>query len=128
MGSIWLNFFRPFVRGLTVSLILGVCYATHGSVMDLEETKPSIRNASSTALLSIVIVGIGLADFSAMQFLDDLRRDEGVGTRDIVQFDEFSRHKHDKDGLTKETLDEIPNQLIDYFYRNRIRPLAYEPS
>ena len=81
--------------------------------MDLEETKPSIRNASSTALLSIVIVGIGLADFSAMQFLDDLRRDEGVGKRDIVQFDEFSRHKHDDGSTTKTLLDEIPNQLVD---------------
>jgi hypothetical protein len=95
---------------------------TDGAVSDIEQTKRSIRNASDSPL-SIVIVGIGSADFSAMQFLDDFQSQEGGHTRDIVQFVEFSRHKHDKETLTRETLDEIPDQLVEYFYRNRIMPL-----
>lgn len=104
-------------QSYTILLIL-----TDGAVTDIEQTKTAIRNAS-TAPLSIVIVGIGSADFSAMQFLDDFQQQEGGRTRDIVQFVEFSRHKHDKASLTRETLDEIPDQLVEYFYGNNIMPL-----
>lgn len=104
-------------QSYTILLIL-----TDGAVSDIEQTKNAIRNAS-TAPLSIVIVGIGNADFSAMQFLDDFHLQDGGRTRDIVQFVEFSRHQHDRTTLTKETLDEIPDQLVDYFYRNNIMPL-----
>lgn len=104
-------------QSYTILLIL-----TDGAVTDVEQTKTAIRNAS-TAPLSIVIVGIGSADFSTMQFLDDFQQQEGGRTRDIVQFVEFSRHKHDRAALTRETLDEIPDQLVDYFYGNNIMPL-----
>lgn len=104
-------------QSYTILLIL-----TDGAVTDIEQTKRSIRNASD-APLSIVIVGIGSADFSAMQFLDDFQKQEGGRTRDIVQFVEFSRHKYDKEALTRETLDEIPDQLVDYFHGNGIMPL-----
>jgi hypothetical protein len=72
--------------------------------------------------MSIVIVGIGDADFSSMQLLDDFQ-DNNDGGRDICQFVEFSKHKHDKRSLTKETLDEIPEQLVDYFFSQGIKPL-----
>jgi hypothetical protein len=58
-----------------------------------------------------------------MQFLDDFQRDEGGHTRDIVQFVEFSRHAHSRQNLTRETLDEIPDQLVNYFHSNGIMPL-----
>jgi hypothetical protein len=57
-----------------------------------------------------------------MQFLDDFQRDEGGGTRDIVQFVEFNRHKNNRQSLTRETLDEIPDQLVGYFYGKKIMP------
>jgi len=82
---------------------------TDGAVTDIEETKRAIQDASSVPL-SIVIVGIGSEDFNAMQFLDDFQREEGGNTRDIVQFVEFSRHQHNREGLTRATLDEIPDQ------------------
>lgn len=96
---------------------------TDGAVSDVESTKRAIL-AASDAPLSIIIVGIGNADFSTMQFLDDFVQQEGTG-RDICQFVEFSRHQHNRQALTKETLDEVPDQVVDYFYDvNNIRPMA----
>ena len=94
---------------------------TDGAVSDVNGTKRAIA-AASDAPLSIVIVGIGNADFSAMQFLDDFQMQEGGG-RDICQFVEFSRHASNKISLTQATLDEIPDQLVDYFVSRGIKPL-----
>lgn len=95
---------------------------TDGAVSDINGTQRAIA-AASDAPLSIVIVGIGNADFSAMQFLDDFQAQEGGGARDICQFVEFSRHASNKIALTQATLDEIPDQLVDYFYSKGIKPL-----
>ena len=102
---------------------------TDGAVSDIGLTQVALRNASD-APLSIVIVGVGNADFSRMQFLDDFANNnntttDGGNQRDIVQFVEFNKFVHDKSALTRETLDELPNQLVDYFYTCRgIMPLA----
>lgn len=94
---------------------------TDGAVSDINETKRAIRSVSD-APLSIVIVGIGGADFSAMQFLDDFMSQEGAG-RDICQYVEFQRHQSNKIHLTQATLEEIPDQVVDYFHGNGIKPL-----
>jgi len=94
---------------------------TDGAVTDVEQTKRAIH-AASDAPLSIVIVGIGSADFSAMQELDDFLAND-TSLRDIVQFVEFSPHAFDKSSLTRATLEEIPDQLVDYFYNRGIMPL-----
>merc|ERR1711976_154316 len=67
------------------------------------------------------IVGVGPADFSAMQFLDDVA--ERTQKPDIVQFVDFNRYKHDFNSLTAATLEELPDQLVAYFQRNGIDPL-----
>merc|ERR1739844_319447 len=90
---------------------------TDGAVSDVRATVQSLDTCSD-APLSIVIVGIGTADFSAMQFLDDAARDKP----DICQFVEFNRHKHDFNSLTHATLEELPDQLVAYFQRNGINP------
>lgn len=95
---------------------------TDGAVTDVNATKHAIQ-AASIAPLSIVIVGIGNADFTAMQFLDDFQTPGLVLGRDIVQFVEFGRHRNNKISLTQATLDEIPDQLVDYFYGRGIMPL-----
>ena len=92
---------------------------TDGAVTDMEQTKEAI-SAASDAPLSVVIVGIGNADFTAMQELDDFM---ASAARDIVQFVKFSDHAHDRSSLTKATLEEIPNQLVDYFYSRGVKPL-----
>lgn len=94
---------------------------TDGAVSDIEVTKRAIT-AAADAPMSIVIVGIGSADFSSMHFLDNFQDNMG-GARDICQFVEFSKHIHDKRSLTRETLDEIPDQLVDYFFSKGIKPL-----
>jgi len=90
-------------------------------VSDVNLTKQAIE-AASDAPLSIVIVGIGNADFSAMQFLDDFQK-RGQHKRDICQFVEFQKYGHDRRALTRETLDEIPDQLVDFFFSKGIMPL-----
>jgi hypothetical protein len=82
---------------------------TDGAVTNVHATKEAIK-AASDAPLSIVIVGIGQADFSSMQFLDDFQSQEKVG-RDICQFVEFERYKDNRMSLTQATLDEIPDQV-----------------
>jgi hypothetical protein len=93
---------------------------TDGAVTDVEQTKRAI-DAAYDSPLSIVIVGIGEADFSAMQFLDDFQ--SSTGKRDIVQFVEFSKHKHDRSSLTRATLEEIPDQLVEFFTNIGMKPL-----
>jgi len=101
----------------TVLLIL-----TDGAVSDVNATAAAISRASH-APLSIVIIGIGNADFGPMQFLDDFNSAQFGGQgRDIVQFVQFNRHAHSCVALTSETLDEIPGQLSAYFQGNGIQP------
>ena len=100
-------------QAYTVLLIL-----TDGAVSDVHATAECLKQISDSPM-SVVIVGIGAADFSAMQFLDDCA---SHGTPDIAQFVEFNRHRHDRLALTAATLDEIPDQLVSYFTRKGISP------
>jgi hypothetical protein len=101
----------------------GQCYTillilTDGAVSDVQATARCLEQISQ-APLSVVIVGIGDADFSSMQFLDDC---SGPGKRDIAQFVEFGLHSSSSQTLTSETLDEIPGQLTGYFQSLNIPP------
>ena len=98
-------------QAYTILLIL-----TDGSVSDVDATARCI-NQIKDAPLSIVIVGLGQADFSSMKFLDDHSSDI-----DITQFVVFDQHKHSSTSLTRATLDEIPSQLEAYFQRHGIMP------
>ena len=95
---------------------------TDGGVTDIEQTRRSLENARD-APMSVVIVGIGDADFSAMQFLDDFQESVSGG-RDICTFVEFSCFKDNRSALSKATLGQIPKQLVDYFYGKGILPLG----
>jgi len=90
---------------------------TDGSVTDLEHTKRSIASVSD-APLSIIIVGVGAADFTAMQEIDDME----LG-RDIVQFVPMNEFSSSREALTAATLDEVPTQLVQYFMSNGILPM-----
>lgn len=100
-------------QAYTVLLVL-----TDGAVSDVHATAECLKQISDSPM-SVVIVGVGAADFSAMQFLDD---SASHGTPDIAQFVEFNRHRHDRLALTAATLDEIPDQLVGYFTRKGINP------
>lgn len=71
---------------------------TDGVITDLDETRQAIINAAKLPM-SIIIVGVGGADFSAMEFLDGdggaLRSPSGeAAVRDIVQFVPFRQFQN----------------------------------
>ena len=93
---------------------------TDGAVSDPNETARCLE-AVSDSPLSIVIVGVGNADFSAMQFLDDFGQQPGH--RDIANFVEFNKYSQSSTALTSETLREIPDQVVSYMSRHNMAPL-----
>ena len=102
----------------------GQCYTvllilTDGAVSDAQAAARALTDVSKTPL-SVVIIGVGDADFSGMQFLDDFGPPKGA--RDIAQFVEFNNHSHSSQSLTSATLDEIPGQLTAYFQSMGIPP------
>ena len=106
---------------------------TDGVITDLDATKNSIIAASSLPL-SIIIVGVGVEDFSAMDELDaddSLLRNNGLtAERDIVQFVEMQKFLRkqgshitwNKEMLAKEVLAEIPDQLVGYMKKKGFEP------
>ena len=98
---------------------------TDGVIHDMELTKRAIVDSSKLPL-SIIIVGIGNADFKDMEILDG---DNGLwdssgrkAERDLVQFVPFNKFKGDPDKLAECVLDELPNQLVNYMKLMSKRP------
>jgi len=89
---------------------------TCGRMSNTKATREAIAKISGEPL-SIVIVGIGNADFASMQLLDD-----GIPGRDIVQFVEFAEHSTSEATLRAATLEEIPYQVEQYFETQCIQP------
>ena len=92
---------------------------TDGVITDMAQTKDAIVAACDLPL-SILIVGVGDADFSRMEELDGddgrLRNSQGrAASRDIVQFVPFRDFKNKtKDAFSAALLAEIPHQLITF--------------
>ena len=87
--------------------------------------------AASDLPLSIIIVGVGNEDFSAMEALDSddglLRHGGKVAARDIVQFVELRKFVTpdklwDKALLAKEVLAEVPQQVTGWMKMKNIPP------
>ncbi|KAG1948845.1 copine-4 [Pimephales promelas] len=109
---------------------------TDGVITDMADTREAIVHASHLPM-SVIIVGIGSADFSDMQMLDGddgiLRSPKGEPVlRDIVQFVPFRNFKHASPAaLAKSVLAEVPNQVVDYYNGKGIKPKClsdYESS
>lgn len=100
-----------------------VLILTDGMITDFNETKDLI--VKSTHLpLSIIIVGVGGADFSKMEALDSdgkalVASDGTVSKRDIVQFVEFQSVNNNPQLLAEKVLEELPRQMEEYFYMYR---------
>ena len=82
---------------------------------------------ASTYPLSIIIVGIGSADFENMEKLDGddgMLRDskKRMSERDIVQFVAFNQFKNDPVALTREVLAEVPREILNYFESRKLKP------
>ncbi|XP_075433277.1 copine-7-like [Ascaphus truei] len=93
---------------------------TDGVVTDMADTREAIVRASYLPM-SIIIVGVGNADFTDMQILDGddgmLRAPKGEPVlHDIVQFVPFREFKSASPAaLAKCVLAEVPKQVVEYY-------------
>lgn len=98
---------------------------TDGAIHDMDETIDMVFQAVDLPL-SIIIVGLGDADFSLMETLDG---DDGLFDRrgqrckrDLVQFVPYNKFKGNPSALAKEVLEELPDQLTQYYMAKGIKP------
>ncbi|XP_033011400.1 copine-3 [Lacerta agilis] len=111
----------------TASQYFVLLIITDGVITDLDETRSAIVNAAKLPM-SIIIVGVGGADFSAMEFLDSdsgaLRSLSGeTAIRDIVQFVPFRQFQNaPKEALAQSVLAEVPQQVVNYFSTFKLQP------
>lgn len=108
-------------RGKNIYKVLVV--VTDGTPHDEQETMQELIKAAQLPI-SVIFVAVGSADFSALQRFDgdggdfsNWPRAAGASRRgpprDVVQFVDFP--EGDRNALSRETLKEIPNQMVDAF-------------
>ncbi|CAM9640078.1 unnamed protein product [Scytosiphon promiscuus] len=108
---------------------------TDGIINDMQQTIDALVAASNLPL-SVVIVGVGQANFSDMSMLDGdgglLRDSAGTkASRDIVQFVPFSKYNLAEGmgaRLAADTMAEIPDQLLKFFRSKSITPNPPRPA
>ncbi|XP_062144806.1 protein BONZAI 3-like isoform X4 [Alnus glutinosa] len=103
---------------------------TDGVLTDLQETKDALVRASDLPL-SILIVGVGGADFSQMEQVLDadggqrLESSTGrVATHDIVQFVPMREVHSGQISVVQALLEELPGQFLTYMRSRDIKPLS----
>lgn len=92
----------------------------------MQKTIDVICNAAELPI-SIIIVGIGDANFSKMERLDGddgmLYSSKGVKCpRDIVQFVAFKSVSNNKEKLRSQVLAELPRQIEEYYSACKLLP------
>jgi hypothetical protein len=101
---------------------------TDGIIDDIDDTIDELVEGSFLPL-SVIIIGIGNADFSNMIILDaddsPLVNSRGVkAVRDLVQFVPFLKYENYPENLAMEVLEEVPRQIVDYYEQNNIDPIS----
>ena len=99
---------------------------TDGIIDDMDETIDSLVEASFLPI-SVIIIGIGEANFDNMKFLDAddnplVDKNGRKADRDLVQFVPFRDFSYNGDLLAQEVLEEIPRQVIEYYQHQKISP------
>ena len=100
---------------------------TDGMIDDVDNTINELVDGSFLPL-SVIIIGVGNADFSMMKVLDaddnPLVNSRNVkAARDLVQFVPFLKFESNPDRLAQEVLAEIPRQIIEYYQQNNLDPV-----
>ena len=95
-------------------------------IQDMAETKRQIIAASELPL-SIIILGVGGANFDSMRLLDSddviLEQDGKEAKRDIVQFVSYREFAgRPMAELAAATLEEVPRQFLSYMREREIQP------
>ncbi|XP_072306595.1 copine-3-like isoform X2 [Eucyclogobius newberryi] len=120
------------IQQTTASQYFVLLIITDGVITDMDQTRSAVVNAARLPM-SVIIVGVGGADFSAMEFLDGddgrLRSMSGEpAMRDIVQFVPFRQFKDAPvQALAQSVLAELPQQLSSYFTLMKLKP-PHDPS
>ncbi|KAK2858644.1 hypothetical protein Q5P01_003264 [Channa striata] len=121
------QFARQAMEQQTASQYFVLLIITDGVITDMDQTRSAIVNASRLPM-SIIIVGVGGADFSAMEFLDG---DDGIlrsaageaAMRDIVQFVPFRQFQSaGAAALAQSVLAELPGQVTSFFNLFGLKP------
>uniref|UniRef100_A0A671YIS1 Copine I n=1 Tax=Sparus aurata TaxID=8175 RepID=A0A671YIS1_SPAAU len=121
------NFSPLITHADTASQYYVLLILTDGEITDFDQTRDAIVRASRLPL-SIIIIGVGPADFKAMELLDGddgvLRSTVGEAVaRDIVQFVPFRQFKDTpSSALAQSVLAEVPNQVVSYFKMRGLEP------
>ncbi|KAJ0790255.1 putative C2 domain, von Willebrand factor, type A, copine, C2 domain superfamily [Helianthus annuus] len=106
---------------------------TDGVITDQQETIDALVMASDLPL-SVLIVGVGGADFKEMEILDadngeKLHSSTGrVASRDIVQFVPFRDVQGGEISVVRSLLAELPSQFLTYMKNNDIQPKTKLPT
>lgn len=119
-------FARQALRQNVASQYYVLLIITDGVITDMDQTRTAVVEASHLPM-SIIIVGVGGADFSAMEFLDSddklLRSPRGdIAARDIVQFVPFRDFKGNSVALAQSVLAELPDQVSSFFNSYKLKP------
>ncbi|KAM4606381.1 copine-3-like isoform 1-T2 [Polymixia lowei] len=126
------SFANQALQQTTASQYFVLLIITDGVITDMDETRNAIVNASQLPM-SIIIVGVGGADFSAMEFLDGddgrLRSQTGkTAMRDIVQFVPFRQFQNSPpEALAQNVLAEVPSQVVEFFNSKKLSPPNNNP-
>lgn len=104
---------------------------TDGAIHDMPATKDLVCQLADLPC-SIIIVGVGHANFDAMEELDGddgrLRNSRGVAAnRDIVQFVKFN-DAIAKGNLAEQVLKEVPTQFCGHMTQIGYKPIAMEQA
>uniref|UniRef100_A0A8C4R4X9 Copine II n=1 Tax=Eptatretus burgeri TaxID=7764 RepID=A0A8C4R4X9_EPTBU len=111
----------------TASAYFVLLLLTDGVLADAGPTRTAVVRAARLPL-SIIVVGLGAADFSTMEELDGdedgLTAPSGErASRDIVQFVPFRNfYNAPKAELAKSILAELPEQVVSYFRQRNLAP------
>uniref|UniRef100_A0A1A8EXA2 Copine III n=1 Tax=Nothobranchius korthausae TaxID=1143690 RepID=A0A1A8EXA2_9TELE len=121
------HFGRQALQQQTASQYFVLLIITDGVITDMDQTRSAIVNASRLPM-SIIIVGVGGANFEAMEFLDGddgtLRSATGeAALRDIVQFVPFRQFTNcPQEALAQSVLAEVPGQVAGFFKLMGLKP------
>ncbi|EHB05458.1 Copine-1 [Heterocephalus glaber] len=116
-----------------VAILHVLLLLTDGAVTDVEATCQAVVNASKLPM-SGIIVGVGGADFKAMEQLDADSRPQHTGpgesaAHDIVQFVPYHQFQNaPREALAQTVLAEVPTQLVSYFKAQGWASLKMPPS
>ena len=99
---------------------------TDGMINDMDNTIDALVEASFMPI-SVIIIGIGKADFGNMDVLDAdesplVDKNGRKSARDLVQFVPFYKFENDGAKLAEQVLEEVPRQLVEFYRMMNIPP------